>query len=310
MYFGVRTSTRRFACAAQASTGCKSPTELILSVNEYNYPVSVTNCRSNAVSARTPPFVLLSAAGQRLGDCDWLKHHLSQYADVISIGHCVTPHPSNSQNSIPFYKQRMKGFETEIDSIKHTMNYLQVPKANFVGISFGGILSYLFAKQYPSLVQSMVLNSVGAYFSDSGVQTILAGVQSHDNRDVKTAAKLTAETFCNDNKSQRIFAKHFQSIYRSETYFHQFRLHAERTLNYFGIEAPLEVDESNAMVDPNVRTLVVCAESDHLFSFKSAMGLAATLGNRRIHTVDGNHFWMMEKDKQPVFCDVLSQFFE
>eukprot|EP01083_Nonionella_stella_P064308 167478_1 len=309
MYFGVRTSTRRFACAAQASTGCKSPTELILSVNEYNYPVSVTNCRSNAVSARTPPFVLLSAAGQRLGDCDWLKHHLSQYADVISIGHCVTPHPSNSQNSIPFYKQRMKGFETEIDSIKHTMNYLQVPKANFVGISFGGILSYLFAKQYPSLVQSMVLNSVGAYFSDSGVQTILAGVQSHDNRDVKTAAKLTAETFCNDKRSQRLFSKHFQSILRSETYFHQYRFHGERMLKYFGSEALLLTQSDAKMMDPNIRTLLVAAKSDHLFPLQSTMCLASTLGNHTMRTVDGSHFWMLEKEKQSMFCDVLSQFF-
>eukprot|EP01084_Bolivina_argentea_P060642 110784_1 len=290
--------------------------QFVLTAHKLKYPVIYTKCASkpkNQIkSTCTDPIILMFAAGQRLDDYSWLTQHLSHYSDIITIGHCTTPHISNSQNSIQQYKECMTNFDTDIECVKNTLDYFEIKKANFVGISYGGVLSYLFAKQYPLRVNSMLLSSVGLYLSNECTNNIINGLKFHLKQDYKNSAKIVAKMFTNDRTLQRVLSLYFKSLFESSNVFpHQFQYHGERVLKHFSLDAftcniNKFYDNVNSM---NIHTLTICGKDDNLFPLDSLLNLTQTIQNCMSVIVNGGHLWQSHpKYMQSVFCDITTNF--
>eukprot|EP01083_Nonionella_stella_P226050 803175_1 len=275
----------------------------VLNVNQFKYPVEIRKCKS--VINATKPIILLLAAGQQLNDFGWLKSYLSQYSDVITIAHTATP---NTLNSAETYKKYMKDFKMDIECIRNTLNHFHINQANIIGVSFGGVLAYLFAKKYPFMVHFMMLSSVGLYLSNQCKNAIVYYNGMENKNDYKTASKLLAETFTAQRLKQSVLTKYFFSMFTSDPVVHcQLTHHVQRVLRYF------DVDKFNANHHINVidiPSLVLCAKKDILFPFHSSLYLAGSIKNVAFVTVDGDHLWQSEsKDTRHMFCQHATDLF-
>eukprot|EP01083_Nonionella_stella_P085417 236879_1 len=281
-------------------------TEHILQVNDYKYPVTFTKCTATSKS-QSLPTVLLPAMGQTITDYPWLKEYLSQFCDVITIAHTSTPHDTVRDNADYFIAENLNGFETDVQCIRHTMDYFNITKSNFLGISFGGIMISLFARQYPVFVNAMLLSSCGLYVSDYAERSMVDGLPYLYSGDHKTAAKMTAETFSNNNKLQRILVKHFTTMLKHDAYSKQYECCLERVVKYLHHKR-YQTMLNLTVIAPNIETLLICAKSDALFPFNSSLCLAETIQNCQVEQVDGGHLWMLNKDKQEIFCQKAGDF--
>eukprot|EP01083_Nonionella_stella_P241356 842906_1 len=279
-------------------------TEHILQVNGYTYPVSLT--KSNTHQQERTPTVLLPAMGQPITEYSWLKKHLSQYNDVLTIAHTSTPHALMLENAA--FVQKMKpsklDFEMDIACIKNALDHCGITNADFVGVSFGGMITGIFAKEYPLLVNSMVLSSVGLYISDNCEQSIIVGLAHVDaGGDAKTAAKMSAERFSKDPLNRRLLTKHMTKLLKCNVYSRLYASCNRRILEYFHAQRYQNMNLET--MAPHIKKLLICAKSDDIFTLDSSLDLAETMQNCRIQKVDGCHLWMLDKDKQDLFCHLV-----
>eukprot|EP01083_Nonionella_stella_P315179 1137632_1 len=297
---------RGFSSSAQ-----RMERRLELNIKNVKYQVLHAKCKQQYME-RIKPIVLLPAAGQKLNQYKWFMNYLSQYSDVIIIGHCTTPN-KYMDNPIDIYKSNAKDFKVDIECIKNTLNHLKLKEANFVGISYGAICLYSFANAYPSMVNTMHLSSIGTFMSDrcaANFEKWKKCYYNHSNDDhyYENLAGILSEQFADDKRKQRATTRYFLSLLKSSpNSVHQLHYFFERSLDK-GCGICAAEKKSNEI--QNIKTELIRAESDPLYSYESVKYLQKIIGiNCNLSQVKGGHLWQHEsKSSQNVFCSQVADF--
>ena len=210
------------------------------------------------------PLILLHGNGE---DGGYFVHQIERFSQRFrTIAVDTRGHGASPRGNAPFT------FAQFARDLENFLNELELPRANLLGFSDGGIIALLFALEHPDRVERMVLN--GANLFPEGVEPGLR---------------------------ERIRAKH--EAYRGNAPYEDADTQRKYELVRLMAEEP-HIDPAD-LADLAVPTLVIAGTGDMIEEEHTRL-IAASLPCAELAIIPGDHF--IARDNHEAFNDAVERF--
>ena len=183
------------------------------------------------------------------------------------------------------------------------LDYLEIDKISIVGHSMGGFIGMDIASRFPDRVNNLVLAATATRSSDKNIAVFDKWVEALRNG--QDQREWFGEVFQWIFTDELLSNSAIREMFLDYSINYPFKQSAAALKNQ--VDALREFDFSDRLGTIKARTLIVCGDSDKIFSVEDSIGsLSAIAGSKSIVISGAAHAIHAEKDKE--FVDCVSEF--